>query len=129
MVVLMGTAPVGRLMEAANARWQERSGQHLAVLLRGEESGGRIGVVEVVEMVDASPRHCHPRHDELLSVLEGGFDFEGDARRVAAREGTIVFVPRGVEHGYAARREPTRLLAVSTPGRLEADHLAGRGPA
>ena len=130
MLVEIGASPVVREMGADNARWSDRSGQLLAVLLRGEETEGRIAVVEVAETAAAPPpRHVHHRHDELIYVLEGEFTFEVDGRRSFAPAGALVFVPRGVEHGWVVEREPARLLVVCTPGGLEEEFLAASQPA
>ena len=130
MSIEMLVSPVVRSMSGENARWYDLSGQPLAVLLHGEETDGRIAAVEVVETRGKHPpRHVHHRHDELHYVLEGEFTFEVDGRRSFAPAGTLVFVPRGAEHGWAVEREPARLLVVCTPGGLEDGFLETSQPA
>lgn len=130
MLVEIGASPVVREMGADNARWSDRSGQLLAVLLHAEETEGRIAAVELAETAAAPPpRHVHHGHDELIYVLEGEFAFEVDGRRSFAPAGTLLFVPRGVEHGWVVEREPARLLVVCTPGGLEEGFLATSQPA
>jgi len=122
--------PVVRSMGADNARWYDLSGQLLAVLLHGNETEGNLSAIEVMETRGKHPpRHVHHRHDELIYVLEGAFTFELDGRRRAAPAGTLVFIPRGVEHGFAVEEEPARLLVVVTPAGLEEGFLAASRPA
>jgi len=111
---------VVRAMREENAPWYDCSGQPLAVLLHRKAAAGRLAAVEVVEARGRQPpRHVHPWHDELLSVLEGEFIFEVGGRRWLVPAGTLAFVPRGAEHGFAVERKPAQLLVVSTPGGLE----------
>ena len=124
------TVPVVRAMSEDNARWYDLSGQLLAVLLHGEETGGGLAAVEITETHGKPPpRHIHHRHDELVYVLEGEFTFEVAGRRQPAPTGTLVFIPRGTEHGFAVESASGRILVVITPAGLEEGFLEASHPA
>ena len=65
------------------------------------------------------PLHVHAREDEIFYVLDGEITFQRGTERVDARAGDSVFMPRGVQHGFAVRTETASLLQVFTPGGLE----------
>lgn len=109
----------------------------IAVLLRGEDSGGQLGAVD--ELVPAGfgpPLHLHPWFDEAFYVLEGELAFQlGDAR-TTLRPGQLAFAPRGTAHTFAnLSGADARVLILVTPAgferyfaRLAAEHRGEPGP-
>lgn len=95
------------------------------LLLRGEESGGRVAANEMLAGPDFAgpPLHTHD-FDETFYVLEGELTFQlGDRHRIAGA-GELVFAPRGVAHTLAnLSGAPARYLLVCTPSGFER-HLA-----
>jgi quercetin dioxygenase-like cupin family protein len=91
------------------------------VLLRGEESGGEVAVVEntVAPRWEGPPLHHHP-FDEAFYVLEGEPTFQlGEEVRTAA-PGELVFAPRGAPHTVANLSDaPVRYVLVITPAGFE----------
>jgi quercetin dioxygenase-like cupin family protein len=65
------------------------------------------------------PLHVHAREDETFYVLDGEITFQRGSERIEARPGDAVFMPRGVQHGFAVRTATASLLQVFTPGGLE----------
>lgn len=65
------------------------------------------------------PLHVHAREDETFYVLDGDVTFQRGGERIEARPGDAVFMPRGVQHGFAVHGEAARLVQVFTPGGLE----------
>ena len=63
--------------------------------------------------------HSHLRFDEVMHVLEGEVEVAvGDQMR-RARAGDVLYVPRGVSHGFANRGSgPARILFTAVPGEL-----------
>ncbi len=89
-------------------------------LVRGEATGGRLAVVELLEVRGHEPpRHLHANEDEVVYVLEGELTVcvGADVHRAAA--GTCLFLPRGTDHGYAVESTVARLLMVLTPAGCE----------
>lgn len=97
------------------------------VLLRGEDSGERLGLVEMA--VDAGfggpPLHTHELWDEGFYVLEGEVRIQAGAEVVTATPGTFAFAPRGIAHTFSNPTEAdARILVMFTPAGFER-HLAG----
>lgn len=91
------------------------------VLVRSEQSSGRVGVVESVMPAGAAgpPLHMHD-FDEAFYVLEGELTFlvEGDLVTVAA--GQLAFAPGGVPHTFTNRgAAKAHYLIVCTPAGFE----------
>ncbi len=79
-----------------------------------------MAIVEVHERQgNQLPRHLHANEDELIYVLDGVLQVcVGDEKwRVA--KGNCMFLPRGIEHGYALETAKARLLIVLVPAGLE----------
>ena len=114
------TAPVGRDLRRAGDEQPRALGPRAAILVAGEETGGRLAIVETVELRGAEPpRHCHHWEDEALYVLGGELAvcLGAEWRRVPA--GQAVLLPRGLEHGFAVVGEEARVLTVLTPAGFE----------
>lgn len=90
------------------------------MLLRGDETGGRLAVIEFHTVQGQEPpRHVHANEDEVVYVLEGELTFwiGDDVHRATA--GICLFLPRGTEHGYAVVSGVARLLVVVNPAGSE----------
>ena len=91
-----------------------------AVLVGGEETGGRFALVEKVEERGAEPpRHLHHWEDEALYVLEGSLDVWVAGEWVEVTAGAAVFLARGVEHAFAVSTERARVLVFLAPAGFE----------
>ena len=78
-------------------------------------------IAEVVARRGGEPAlHVHDREDETYVVLEGDVLFQRGDDRIAAGAGDVVFLPRGVQHGFALQSDVARLLVICTPGGLGA---------
>src|SRR3954466_546892 len=91
------------------------------VLLRSEESGGAVSVIEnVVPAGAAGPFLHHHDFDEAFYMLEGELTFQVEDRLVEARAGDLAFTPRGVPHTFTNRSDaPARYVLVCTPAGFE----------
>ena len=97
------------------------------VLLRSEESGGQVAVVELGGG-GHPPLHRHD-FDETFYVLEGELTFQLEEDVFSRRAGELAFAPRGVAHTYAnLSGAPARALLVITPAGFERyfDQIAAR---
>ena len=91
------------------------------VLLRSEDSGGHLSVVENVVPARSAgpPLHSHG-FDETFYVLEGELVVPVGDALLARTTGQLAFAPRGVAHALANRRDaPVRYLLVCTPAGFE----------
>ena len=90
------------------------------VLLRHEESGGEVSVIETRPGPGFGPNlHTHD-FDESFYVLDGELTFQLRDELVSAGPGDLVFAPRGVPHTFANLSDrPARQLIVCTPAGFE----------
>jgi quercetin dioxygenase-like cupin family protein len=91
------------------------------VLLRGQESGGRISVVSgaVPARWEGPPLHRH-EFDETFFVTAGELTFEVAGERVVACAGELAYAPGDVAHTFAnLSHEPASYLLVINPAGFE----------
>jgi mannose-6-phosphate isomerase-like protein (cupin superfamily) len=109
----------------------------ISVLLRSEQSDGRLAVIDEVVPADFAgpPLHVHPGFDEGFYVLEGVLTFQAGEEVWAAGPGELAFAPRGTPHTFAnLSGAEARTLVICTPAGFEryfdrvAAELAGVDP-
>ena len=91
------------------------------VLLRSEETDGRVSVVEieVPPNTGGPPLHTHD-FDEAFHMLEGALIFQLDEELVTKAAGELFFAPRNVPHALANHSDaPARYLLICTPAGFE----------
>jgi quercetin dioxygenase-like cupin family protein len=91
------------------------------VLLRSEDSDGRISLIESTMPPGAKgpPLHTHA-FDETFYVLEGEVTFQLGTQLTIAQAGQVAFAPGGTPHTLANRGDaPARFLIVCTPAGFE----------
>lgn len=91
------------------------------ILLRAEQSGGAVAIVENTMPASAPgpPLHSHA-FDEAFYVLDGELTFQVDDQVTTARAGELIFAPRGMPHTVAnLTTAPARYLLVLTPPGFE----------
>jgi quercetin dioxygenase-like cupin family protein len=91
------------------------------VLLRSEESGGQVSVVEALVPPHWPGPFLHKHDfDEAWYVLEGELTFQVEDAVVTKRAGELAFAPRGVAHTLANHSDaPARYVLVCTPAGFE----------
>jgi mannose-6-phosphate isomerase-like protein (cupin superfamily) len=93
-------------------------GGSITVLLRGEETDGRLGLVEqeVPAGYPGPPLHVHPDFDEGFLVLEGSLALVVGDETLDAGPGTVTWIARGTSHTFANRSgAAARSLVWATP--------------
>lgn len=83
----------------------------------GSQTGGTLATVEFLHPPDfATPLHVHHTADEAFYVLAGAMRGVCGDQEWRATQGSFVWLPRGVPHGYAVDGdEPLRTLAIAMP--------------
>ena len=87
------------------------------VLLRSEQSGGHVSVIEIVVPAHTAgpPLHTHD-FDEAFYMLEGELIFQVEDELTTKRAGEFAFAPRNVAHALANHSDgDARYLLVCTP--------------
>jgi mannose-6-phosphate isomerase-like protein (cupin superfamily) len=103
------------------------------VHLRGDDSDGRLAVVELVMAagVGGPPLHVHRKHGEGFDVLEGEVAFQMGDELVTAGPGALAFAAAGTPHTLANRTDrDARMLVLCAPAGFEEyfDRLAAARP-
>ncbi|MGH3087529.1 MAG: cupin domain-containing protein [Rubrobacteraceae bacterium] len=90
------------------------------IVLDGARGGGRLSVAEcVLGEGYALPFHVHDREDEVVHVQEGELlVYLGGEERVLTA-GNAMYLPRGVEHSFAAVCGGAKVLCTYTPAGFE----------
>jgi quercetin dioxygenase-like cupin family protein len=96
-------------------------GGRLTFKIGSAETDGALTAFESVAAPgEGPPLHVHLNEDEIFYALEGPFRFKLDGELGEAPAGTLVFIPRGVEHTWQnVGDEPARLLIVTAPAGFE----------
>jgi quercetin dioxygenase-like cupin family protein len=92
-----------------------------SVLLRSEQTGGAVAIVELSSGPGfGGPRLHYHDFDETFYVLEGELTFQLGDELFTRRAGELAFAPRNVVHTYANHSDaPARALMVCTPAGFE----------
>ena len=92
----------------------------LTFLATAEETRGQFSLIEATTRKgNVPPRHIHHREEETFYVLEGEMTVSVGDRTIKAVPGTMVCLPRDVEHSFEIESEQLRVLALLTPAGLE----------
>jgi quercetin dioxygenase-like cupin family protein len=112
---------IGEREDLASATPIAPAGGRIDVLVRGEQNGGRIAVMENrVGTGFGGPRLHHHDFDELFWVLEGELTFQLGDEVFTRRAGELAFAPRGVHHTFANHSgAEARTLIACTPAGFE----------
>jgi quercetin dioxygenase-like cupin family protein len=91
------------------------------VLLRSEQSGGHVSMIEIVVPAHNAgpPLHTHD-FDEAFYLLEGELIFQVEDELITKRAGELAFAPRNVAHALANHSDAdARYLLICTPAGFE----------
>ncbi len=103
----------------------------MTVKVGGRQSAGGLTVIDFSAPPGfGPPRHVHAAEDEVFYVLAGELQVVCGDRDWAAGPGSLVFLPRAVEHAFVVTGDaPVHALQLTTPAGFE-DYLAevGRPP-
>jgi quercetin dioxygenase-like cupin family protein len=95
-------------------------GSVLSLKVTGQQSHGRVTVLEGVVLAGGPPLHVHEAEDEVVVCTAGELAFQVGEERGALEPGGLVWFPRGVPHAVANLSDrPARFLTVVTPSGIE----------
>ena len=111
----------------AGEGWTYRYGVDFTVKAGELARGRRLAFVEYTTRVGESrDRTPTPTEDEIFYVLRGPLTFQCGDEAFNVEDGGFVFLPRGIEHGYAIRGDSeVHLLVVTSPA--DDDAVGGWG--
>jgi quercetin dioxygenase-like cupin family protein len=95
-------------------------GGTLAILLDSAATNGQlmVGRFDVSEG-EAPPYHQHTHEDEVFMLITGQALVWVDDEQHELKEGGIIFLPKGIPHGYRITSAKADLLMINTPGGIE----------
>jgi len=87
------------------------------VKITGAVTGGGLDVVDHhVPAGYAPPLHVHRDQDEVFYLIEGTLDVACAEDHWRVEAGSLVFLPRGVPHGFTVTADrPARTLLINAP--------------
>jgi quercetin dioxygenase-like cupin family protein len=96
-------------------------GSRCRILDTSESTGGKYGLVDMIEVAagDMPPLHVHHTHDEGFLLLDGRLSLFLPDREITLRPGEFVLAPRRIPHTYQVGDSPARWLVLSTPAGFE----------
>jgi quercetin dioxygenase-like cupin family protein len=91
------------------------------VVLRSEESGGHVSIVDNIVLPRTKGPHLHKHDfDEAFYLLEGELVFQVEDELITVQAGELAFAPRGVPHTFTNRTDaPAHYVLVCTPAGFE----------
>jgi quercetin dioxygenase-like cupin family protein len=96
-------------------------GARFGFLADAADTGGAYSLMEVTARPGAEPPpHVHTGEDEAFYILDGAWTFRCGPTITDAGPGTLLFLPRGLMHGFTAHTDVCRALVIMSPGGLEA---------
>jgi quercetin dioxygenase-like cupin family protein len=96
-----------------------------------DDSQGQLSIVDHrVPAGFSPPPHVHEVSDEALLVLDGQFEGICGDQAWRAGPGSLVFLPRGIAHGFTVSAAgPGRIIVVVSPGGFDKFVAAAGEPA
>jgi quercetin dioxygenase-like cupin family protein len=95
-------------------------GGTLALLLDGKATDGQLMMGRFdVSKGEAPPFHKHLNEDEVFMLIKGTALVWFDEQEYELAEGGVVYLPRGIPHGYRITSANADLLMLNTPAGIE----------
>jgi mannose-6-phosphate isomerase-like protein (cupin superfamily) len=96
-------------------------GARVRIVADGESTGGRLGLVDMLEVPpgDMPPLHVHHSSDEGFYVLDGELTVHMPGVERTLRAGEFLLAPRAVPHTYRVGDGGCRVLVTSLPAGFE----------
>ncbi len=96
-----------------------RYGTTIDCKVSGKDTGGAMCVLEVSNT--GWPRHVNRDQDEWIYVVDGEVELEIGNKRFHLRTRESMFIPRNIEHAWAAVSVPAKIINTYQPaGKIEA---------
>jgi mannose-6-phosphate isomerase-like protein (cupin superfamily) len=113
--------PVATVLAAGESDFAWIDGGTVRTLARDDDARGAWSLIEHWTPPGQGVRslHLHQETDQAFYILEGTMMFQLGPRRLAARAGTFVLIPRGLPHANWTEAEPARHLLICSPAGLE----------
>lgn len=92
----------------------------MSFVLTSKETNDAISIIDMKMAPGAEPpRHVHQWEDEIFILQKGTISFFVGEEIINAKEGTTVFMPRGVPHHFVITSPTAHCTLITTPGGME----------
>ena len=119
MTATPSTVPVIATRTLENSVWYLGSNL-FSILADGRATGGEYSMIHLTAPKDAAPPpHTHTREDEVFFILEGRIGGMIGDTPFQAGPGTLIHLPRHVQHGWTIESDELDMLTWFTPAGLE----------
>jgi quercetin dioxygenase-like cupin family protein len=116
----MPTLELSPFARTANGATRDYLGHLFTFLAESRDTGGAFSLIDVtVRQGHKPPPHTHSHENEAYYVLEGTWTFDAGGQRLEAEPGTLVFLPRGLQHTFTIDADGARALVLLTPAGVE----------
>jgi quercetin dioxygenase-like cupin family protein len=96
-------------------------GHFFTFLAESRDTNGQFSLIDAaIRQGLEPPPHTHQHEDETYYILEGNITFTVGEQTFMARPGDLLFLPRGVQHGFRLTTPQARALIWINPAGLEA---------
>jgi mannose-6-phosphate isomerase-like protein (cupin superfamily) len=118
----------GFILEPGEGRSIDLGSFQMTVKATSEDTGGAFSLLEADEPPDfGPPLHIHHDAAEAFYVLGGEYIIFLEERELACAEGSFIFIPAGVQHGFRVGKVASRKLNFYIPAAMVGyfDELSG----
>jgi mannose-6-phosphate isomerase-like protein (cupin superfamily) len=108
--------------EGEQLRWGGPAAGSVTIMVDPENSGPTdlCVLTQSLDPGSAVPVHRHEKAEQVLFIVSGGGQISLADRRVEARAGATVHIPKGVAHGIVNDgSEPLTILEITSPPGFE----------
>jgi mannose-6-phosphate isomerase-like protein (cupin superfamily) len=109
----------GFILQPGEGRSIDLGGFQMTVKAASEETGGVFSLLEADEPPDfGPPLHIHHDAAEAFYVLGGEYIIFLEERELSCSEGSFIFIPVGVRHGFRVGKTRSRKLNFYFPAAM-----------
>ena len=89
-------------------------------LASGEDTDNAYALIHCYFRKDFfPPTHLHKYEDESFYILEGAINFQAGEKKITARAGELVVLPKNVPHSFNLVTDTAKALLLITPAGIE----------
>lgn len=109
----------GFILQPGEGRSIDLGNFQMTVKATSEETDGAFSLLEAEEPPDfGPPLHIHRDAAEAFYVLAGEYIIFLEEREVSCAEGSFIFIPAGVRHGFRVGKTTSRKLNFYVPAAM-----------
>ena len=109
----------GFVLQPGEGRSIDLGNFQMTVKASSDETAGAFSLLEAEEPPDfGPPLHIHRDAAEAFYVLSGEYNIFLEEREIACPEGSFIFIPAGMRHGFRVGKTTSRKLNFYIPAAM-----------